>query len=128
MIGIYEPVSLLTGWCMCMCRLFTVFQQEYGSLLGSERAASSGLFPSQTTQPAGTLNSPPTPQYSNRVSWSAEVTPFTQSSLTTQLNLCKTPKLHPSHSLITSPFLSSSHPSSNLCLMEKNWQVFFKSV
>ncbi|KAM9450071.1 paired box protein Pax-5 isoform 4-T4 [Clarias gariepinus] len=30
-----------------------VFQQEYGSLLGSERAASSGLFPSQTTQPAG---------------------------------------------------------------------------
>ncbi|XP_047671960.1 paired box protein Pax-5 isoform X3 [Tachysurus fulvidraco] len=30
-----------------------VFQQEYGSLLGSERAASSGLFPSQTTQPGG---------------------------------------------------------------------------
>ncbi|XP_066514585.1 paired box protein Pax-5 isoform X3 [Hoplias malabaricus] len=30
-----------------------VFQQEYGSLLGSERAASSGLFPSQTPQPAG---------------------------------------------------------------------------
>ncbi|XP_062864280.1 paired box protein Pax-5 [Trichomycterus rosablanca] len=30
-----------------------VFQQEYGSLLGSERAASSGLFPSQTTQPTG---------------------------------------------------------------------------
>uniref|UniRef100_A0A3B4DCM2 Paired domain-containing protein n=1 Tax=Pygocentrus nattereri TaxID=42514 RepID=A0A3B4DCM2_PYGNA len=31
-----------------------VFQQEYGSLLGSERAASSGLFPSQTPQPTGT--------------------------------------------------------------------------
>uniref|UniRef100_A0A4W4E5S3 Paired domain-containing protein n=1 Tax=Electrophorus electricus TaxID=8005 RepID=A0A4W4E5S3_ELEEL len=31
-----------------------VFQQEYGSLLGSERAASSGLFPSQTPQTAGT--------------------------------------------------------------------------
>ncbi|XP_035386124.1 paired box protein Pax-5 isoform X4 [Electrophorus electricus] len=30
-----------------------VFQQEYGSLLGSERAASSGLFPSQTPQTAG---------------------------------------------------------------------------
>ncbi|KAI4882194.1 hypothetical protein NFI96_008170 [Prochilodus magdalenae] len=30
-----------------------VFQQEYGSLLGSERAASSGLFPSQTPQPTG---------------------------------------------------------------------------
>ncbi|GAA6067518.1 paired box protein Pax-5 isoform X1, partial [Tachysurus ichikawai] len=30
-----------------------VFQQEYGSLLGSERAASSGLFPSQSTQPGG---------------------------------------------------------------------------
>ncbi|XP_058241223.1 paired box protein Pax-5 isoform X3 [Hemibagrus wyckioides] len=30
-----------------------VFQQEYGSLLGSERAATSGLFPSQTTQPGG---------------------------------------------------------------------------
>ncbi|XP_046698855.1 paired box protein Pax-5 isoform X3 [Silurus meridionalis] len=34
-----------------------VFQQEYGSLLGSERAASSGLFPSQTTQPADTVSS-----------------------------------------------------------------------
>ncbi|KTF82335.1 hypothetical protein cypCar_00016223, partial [Cyprinus carpio] len=31
-----------------------VFQQEYGSLLGSERAASSGLFPGQTPQPTGT--------------------------------------------------------------------------
>ncbi|XP_016421318.1 paired box protein Pax-5-like [Sinocyclocheilus rhinocerous] len=30
-----------------------VFQQEYGSLLGSERAASSGLFPGQTPQPTG---------------------------------------------------------------------------
>ncbi|KAI7810630.1 paired box protein Pax-5 isoform X2 [Triplophysa rosa] len=30
-----------------------VFQPEYGSLLGSERAASSGLFPGQTTQPTG---------------------------------------------------------------------------
>uniref|UniRef100_A0A673LDQ1 Paired box 5 n=1 Tax=Sinocyclocheilus rhinocerous TaxID=307959 RepID=A0A673LDQ1_9TELE len=33
-----------------------VFQQEYGSLLGSERAASSGLFPGQTPQPTGTLH------------------------------------------------------------------------
>ncbi|XP_056112903.1 paired box protein Pax-5 isoform X3 [Rhinichthys klamathensis goyatoka] len=30
-----------------------VFQQEYGSLLGSERAASSGLFSGQTPQPTG---------------------------------------------------------------------------
>ncbi|XP_016111914.1 paired box protein Pax-5-like [Sinocyclocheilus grahami] len=30
-----------------------VFQQEYSSLLGSERAASSGLFPGQTPQPTG---------------------------------------------------------------------------
>ncbi|XP_059407852.1 paired box protein Pax-5-like isoform X3 [Carassius carassius] len=30
-----------------------VFQQEYGPLLGSERAASSGLFPGQTPQPTG---------------------------------------------------------------------------
>ncbi|KAK7161906.1 hypothetical protein R3I94_004541 [Phoxinus phoxinus] len=30
-----------------------VFQQEYGSLLGSERAASSGLFAGQTPQPTG---------------------------------------------------------------------------
>lgn len=43
----------LTVVCVCAL-LFLVFQQEYGSLLGSERAASSGLFSGQTPQPTGT--------------------------------------------------------------------------
>lgn len=47
----------------CMCVHFAVFQQEYGSLLGSERAASSGLFPGQTPQPTGTEH-PPLPRVS----------------------------------------------------------------
>jgi len=37
-----------------VCTFSSVFQQEYGSLLGSERAASSGLFSGQTPQPTGT--------------------------------------------------------------------------